>query len=207
MMSLPRRYFDEIKRAWSPYQGGNYRIIPFCTPVPIAPEAIVIGTNHSDFVIGGGALADQIASDFEHALPQVNTYLAHNNKFSTGLNEVCVRAGIKITENWLGTNRCALQTGSKGIGTVGNEPKFIRCQITMDQILRSLITELEPKNIILVGRYATGLYYPSSLTFEMLRPMTISFLGKELNIIPLQHPSRATYWDKAAERLKYNFQV
>jgi len=76
----------------------------------------------------------------------------------------------------------------------------------MDQILRNLIIEINPKNILLVGKYAAGLYYPSNLNFEEMNPMLLNFLGKDLNLIPIQHPSRAIYWKSAAERLRQCFQ-
>jgi len=205
-MNLPNRYFSEIKSAWSPYENGVHRIIPFCTPVNESPIAIVIGTNHSDFVIGGGRIAEQIATDFANALPQVNTYLQHDHRFSQGLREICAIANITITNNWIGTNRCALQTGPDGISILSRDVRFLRCQITMDQILRNLILEINPKNILLVGKYAAGLYYPNNLTFEEMNPMILNFSGKELNLIPIQHPSRATYWESAAERLRQCFQ-
>ena len=41
------KYFEDIKKIWSKLNNPN-RIIPFCTPLIMRPDFLIIGTNHSD---------------------------------------------------------------------------------------------------------------------------------------------------------------
>lgn len=204
---IANKYFQEIKTAWEPLNNFGLKIIPFCTPIMSFPKAIIIGTNHSDFVEGGGPEAEKIARNFERELPLINTYIDHNHTFAKGLRRVFELADIGMDNNFVGTNRCALQTGPGGINALQNSINFINCQIRMDIILKTFIDEIKPKNIILAGKYATGLYYNKDLTFEKIEPISIEleYLNQNYNLIPIPHPSRAAFWEEAADRLRKNF--
>ena len=80
---LAQQYFDAIQAVWSPYS-DQYRMIAFCTPVCSNPSAIIIGTNHSDFVQGGGTLSERIADRLAAEPPTENTFLVHDHKFAKG---------------------------------------------------------------------------------------------------------------------------
>lgn len=205
---VAQRYFDAIRDIWASFT-PTHRIIPFCTPVFERPDAVVIGTNHSDFVDGGGELADRIADNLANGLPRESTFLVHNHKFARGLREVCHRAKIRIDENWVGTNRCPVQTGPGGLDEVKNDPRFLACQTKMDRILQDLLAQIVPRNIILVGKYAIPLYYPSAGTARIgsLNPHEITFPGADIQtrIIPIPHPSRATFWKPAADTLNEHY--
>ena len=62
----------------------------------------------------------------------------------------------------MGTNRCAVQTGPDGIGELLSNPHYESCQAEMDKILKSIVEELKPTNVILVGKFAAELYYPNA---------------------------------------------
>jgi hypothetical protein len=203
-----QRYFNAIQNAWSPF-ATTRRIIPFCTPVLSRASAVVIGTNHSDFVDGGGERSERIADELASGVPKESTFLVHDHKFARGLWEVCNRAGIRIDETWMGTNRCAVQTGPGGLAEIEDDPHFSDCQTTMDRILRDLLAEIVPRNVILVGKYAIRLYYASAATASIssLKPRDITFPGADAQtrIIPIPHPSRATFWQPAADTLSRHF--
>jgi hypothetical protein len=201
---IGQRYFDAIKQTWAPFLPR--RIIPFCTPVMIRPTALVIGTNHSDFVRGGGPEADSIADALSRCVPSFSTFLEHSHTFAEGLRAVCDRAGLTIDQTWMGTNRCAVQTGPKGLDEIKSMPQFMSCQRSMDAILTELIDAVAPINLILAGRFACELFYPKGLTIEQLsaRDQTTSDRSR-VRIIPIPHWSRATFWALAAERLRQHF--
>ncbi|MFO0905744.1 MAG: hypothetical protein U0939_22240 [Pirellulales bacterium] len=204
----PQSFFNAMRAAWEPFS-RSHRIIPFCTPVFARPTALVIGTNHSDFVDGGGIAADQIADELAARLPKQSTFLFHDHKFARGLLEVCRRAGIRIDETWIGMNRCAVQTGPTGIQEIIRDPQFAACQASMDQILHELIAAVVPANVVLVGKYAAGLCYPHAphARFESLTPRDMQLPGGAAmtRVIPIPHPSRATFWQPAAEALASYF--
>ena len=202
------RYFNAIHNAWSPF-AETHRIIPFSTPAMSPASAVVIGTNHSDFVDGGGEMSERIADEFASGVPKESTFLVHNHKFARGLKEVCNRAGIQIDKSWMGTNRCAVQTGPSGLAEIKGDPHFSDCQASMDRILRDLLAEIVPQNVILVGKYAINLYYAraASASIVSLKPHDITFPGADAQtrIIPIPHPSRATFWQPAADTLSKHF--
>lgn len=203
-----QRYFKAIQNAWSPF-APTHRIIPFCTPVLSRASTVVIGMNHSDFVDGGGERSERIAGELASRVPRESTFLVHNHKFARGLWEVCNRAGIQIDETWMGTNRCAVQTGPSGLTAIEDDPQFSVCQTTMDRILQELVAEIVPRNVILVGKYAIRLYYASAATARIasLKPRDIRFpVGEaQTRIIPIPHPSRATFWQPTADALSRHF--
>jgi len=202
------RFFERIQAVWAEYS-RRYRIIPFCTPVFQRPNALVIGTNHSDFVDGGGAIADQIADRLAAEVPDESTFLVHDHKFAKGLQEVCRRASIDLDATWMGTNRCPIQTGPDGIDEIVTTPGFSQCQVQMDRVLRELITEITPRNVILVGKYAIRLFYAGAAkaTFRELKPRDVKVGGdgQFTRLIPIPHPSRATFWEPAAETLAQHY--
>lgn len=205
---LGKRYFNAIQNAWSPF-AKTHRIIPFCTPLMSSASAVVIGTNHSDFVDGGGETSERIADALASKVPKDNTFLVHNHKFAHGLREVCNRADIRIDKTWIGTNRCAVQTGPGGIAEIKKDPHFSDCQKMMDRILLDLLAEIMPQNVILVGKHAIGLYYASAAAASIvsLKPHDIPFPGADaqIRVIPIPHPSRAVFWQPAADALSKHF--
>ncbi|MDZ4819153.1 MAG: hypothetical protein SGJ20_09295 [Planctomycetota bacterium] len=204
----PQRWFDKIQETWAPFAQTRF-VIPFCTPIFERPSAVVVGKNHSDFVKGGGKESDLIAAEFANGLPKINTFLDHNHKFASGLKTICKRASIEIDETWIGTNRCAVQTGPDGIIEIERNRHFFDCQDKMDGILCELFAEIVPRNVILTGEYAAALYYPDAgrTPISLLRPRDITFPNTDstTRVIPIHHPSRATYWQPAAETLSKYF--
>ena len=79
-------YFNKIKSIWEPL-GMQNRIIPFCTPLKMNPNFLVIGLNHSDFD-SNPSKASEIADAYSTKIPSVNTYIEHNHKFAKGLRAV-----------------------------------------------------------------------------------------------------------------------
>ena len=123
-------YFNEIKSIWSKLENPN-RIIPFCTPLLHNPKFLIIGTNHSNnFDPHNADENNRIADSFSRTLPSENTFLRHKHPFAEGLKRVINSINqeyrdLKITEEWLGTNRCAIQTNSAGLGPdIENHPKY-----------------------------------------------------------------------------------
>jgi len=203
---LASRYFQEIREAWAPF-ALKYRIVPFCTPVFRHPSVVVIGTNHSDFDPSDIERSEAIADRYASGILEENTFLRHNHKFAIGLRDWCSHAGIAIDAGWIGTNRCAVQTGSGGIDELKDASHFDGCQSRMDDILRRLLADLAPKNIILTGKYAAALFYPSAdnkgTKFVDLKPRDELFgSGFSTRLIPIEHPSRKDLFrDKASQRL------
>jgi hypothetical protein len=205
--AIASKYFKRIKRIWQPLPGGR-RIIPFCTPIIHRPRVLVIGINHSDFVKGGGAEAERIADQLAARVPTASTFLLHAHQFAQGLHAVCGRAGIKIDERWVGTNRCAVQTGSAGIKELQKFGATLRaCQNSMDEVLLELIQEIKPRNVLLLGRYPSRLFFPSTSKLKDLNlsPLEIRTGRTMTRIIALPHPSYAPTWKIAAQRLKEQF--
>lgn len=201
---LGNRYFREIQRAWAPFE-RDFRIIPFCTAVFKNPSVLVIGINHSDFDPRNAHLSATIADQFAARVPKVSTFLVHNHTFAVGLREVCRLARITIDEAWIGTNRCAVQTGSGGTAILKNSKQFDKCQKTMDTILREFVAEIVPRNVILTGKEAAGVYYPNAekSTFSALQPRDeLLSKSRSTRLIPIEHPSRIhLIKDKASRRL------
>lgn len=184
----PSRFFDDIHACWRPVADGR-KVIPFCTPVNRQPEALVIGKNHSWFD-PSPEREHQIAEAYANALPQVNTFLQHDHTFAIRLRKYTQAAGIEVTENWVGTNRCAVQTGPDGIGELQRAPGFLACQLAMDRILLEFIHWLEPKNILLFGTYAHLLLYPKAKRLADATPKRLDLRsGASCKLLPLPHLS------------------
>ena len=90
-------------------------------------------------------------------MPSVNKYIENNHKFAKGLRAVIGRVNEQINtfdakpnENWVGTNRIAIQTGPEGADAVMRIYEYEECQKEMDRTLKSLIAFMKPKNILLV---------------------------------------------------------
>ncbi|HSR52314.1 MAG TPA: uracil-DNA glycosylase family protein [Acidobacteriota bacterium] len=203
--SFPDHYFKEIRTIWAAYQPK--RIIPFCTPVFRDPIALVIGTNHSDFA-QDLRRSEEIADNFASALPKENTFLLHDHRFAKGIREVVARAGLVLDERWIGTNRCAVQTGPIGIGSLRRTPHFRESEKRMDELLKRLIEDLRPRNIILTGGYACDLFYPDAQIFQDRPPRELDLKdGKKAKIIPIKHPSRGSNYKHAVKNLTRHFKT
>lgn len=202
---IGNRYFREIKEIWKPFV--DRRIIPFCTPMVVRPTVIVIGTNHAGFTRSGTPETCQIAEQFASAMPTINTYLEHDHHFANGLRSVCERADLRVDATWVGTNRCPIQTDSDGLGALPSHPRFEECQARMDDLLHSLIDDIEPKNVLLVGSYACDLFPPTGTPikdrdwFDMETPS-----GQPFHVISVKHFSDARRWNDVVPVLKAGFQ-
>lgn len=213
---LERRYFDRVKNIWKAFEPaarakGKY-IIPFCTPIVMTPPALVIATNHSDFAPGLPSMADNIARKFSEEMATVNTYIVHDHNFARGMRDVCGIAGIDITEEWVGTNRCAVQwePGDSKIKEIERiaPMAFAECQRAMDDTLRELVLEISPRNVILVGKYARRLFYQKERqgqTFDDFPPKWDPHAEGKTWVIPIEHPTYPNNRQKAARRLKEHF--
>ncbi len=201
-------FFEETKRIWAYFDVPPRRIIPLCTPVYQRPPALVIGTNHSVFTERVSLAADLIGNRMATAVPTVNTFTQHSHTFSKGLRAACSNAGIPLGYNWVGTNRCAVQTGSNGVKGIKEKSKvrFEECQQRMDVLLRNFIRIILPRNVILAGRHAIELYYPDkrNTCIKDLDCLDIGSGKNEIRIIPIHHPSRNTFRQKIVDRLKDN---
>ncbi len=132
------KWCSRIREIWSPLADGR-RIIPFCTPLRRFADALVVRINHSDFVAGGGQVSEDIADSYSVDDLSVNTFVAHDHKFAHGLRSVAERAGLRVTDTWMGTNRCAIQAGPEGIKELETTSGFIVAQIAMDGLLKEVI--------------------------------------------------------------------
>ena len=211
-------FFPRIRAVWTGL-APDRRIIPFCTPVFPNPRVLVIGTNHSDFdprdPVNSAAIADAFAS----REPDVNTFTAHSHHFARGLEEIAtiIREthgveGFEVGNDWMGTNRCAVQTDSSGIEPLRFDLSFSDRQNEMDALLKSLVKCVKPDNVVLAGKYACALYYPDAIkknkSIGELLPKRI-LVDKETRqttqLIPVWHFSPK--WDgpecreKTAERM------
>lgn len=213
-ISIGQDYFQRIRECWRPVAKGK-RIIPFCTPVIRRPTALVIGMNHSLFAAEAIAMtgpcekrlkSDYVAEELSKGVPTSHTYLSNTGKtFVSGLREVCRRADITIDKKWVGTNRCGIQTGPDGLADLKKLSCFRQCQACMDEILRELVEVIRPRNVLLIGKYAAALYFPSGNIRDLKPQNRETKSGHAVRVIALQHPSYATFWADAAKRLKKSF--
>ena len=203
-------YFNEIINIWSQLNLNN-RIIPFCTPMKLNAKFFVIGLNHSTFSNNCNE-ANKIANDFSKSIPKINTYVNHNHKFAKGLRQVLVRVHNEFKdfdsfpdEQWLGTNRIAIQTDSKGAEPIINHKHYDRCQQKMDALLKSLIYFSKPKNVLLVGKDAAEIFgYNKKLSLNEMKFSKFQVCAerkKTVNIIPIHHFSRGSFYQPAADRI------
>ena len=200
-----QRYFDEIRTIWSPF-AARHRIIPFCTAVFLNPTALVIGTNHSDFVDGGGSEADRIALEFASGVSTLrNTYLDDNHKFAVGLRRVCQGANVGIERTWIGTNRCVVQAGHEGLKELASNTFFKECRQKMDVVLPSGGGDFTPQRYpcwqirngpLLRERGGMG------VTFDDLLPREPDSRNpyRPIRLIPIQIVSRPVFWTKASSQ-------
>ena len=191
-------YFIQIKLIWEKLDNPN-RIIPFCTPLILNPKFVIIGTNHSDnFHPSDEDENNRIADLFSNQLStEEHTFLDHKHPFAIGLREIVSEMQkdykeFRITKEWLGTNRCAIQTNRKGLGDkILKHPEYEDCEKKMDNLLKDFIRFIKPKNIILTGKHACGLYYPDKNLKDMKCKKLL--LDKESaetsNLIPIWHLS------------------
>lgn len=198
-------YFDEIHTIWKPMNDKG-RIISFCTPLIHNPKVLVIGTNHSNnFDPHNPTENNRIADAFSKALPQEHTFLEHNHPFAKGLRDVISKVqrelqkeeqrefpNFELSKEWIGTNRCAIQTGSGGLGSIDWHGEFNSCQKEMDKLLKKFIAFAKPKNVILTGKYACDLFYPKGMPIREMKSEKVPYgEGVEgyYNVIPIMHPS------------------
>ena len=114
------------------------------------------------------------------------------------VNEQINTFDAKPNENWVGTNRIAIQTGPEGADAVMRIYEYEECQKEMDRTLKSLIAFMKPKNILLVGNETCGgFYYPpkkENMENKKIKKVLINKDTRELaNVIPLWHFSRGTF--------------
>lgn len=180
------------------------RLIPLCTPAVMKPSALVIGTNHSVFVDGGGPKSEELARNYAgDNLKKRNTLVDDHHRFARNLRNLVARAGQRVGRDWVGTNRCAIQTGEIGIDEFKSSHWHIAAQSAMDQLLFQLIGHLQPKNLILCGNYAAELMFGPGAQISRLNPTKkrIVFRHQQsgvasefvANAIPVWHPSRVRY--------------
>ena len=177
-------YFDEIQKIWG-RMNGEGRIIPFCTPLIFNPKFLVIGTNHADnFDPNNETENNRIADSFANALPQEHTFLEHNHPFAGALRNVIFEVqqkypDFKLSEEWIGTNRCAIQqTDSGGLDSIRKHGQFKSCQVEMDQLLKKFIAFVKPKNVILTGRFACEVIYPEKQNISDMKSRKVLY-GKD----------------------------
>ena len=205
-------YFDEIRRIWKKLDSPN-RIIPFCTPMKLNPKFLVIGINHSDFCPDDSAKSNRIAEDFSKGIPIENTFIKHDHTFAKGLRAVIKRVHNEFndfdelpSDEWVGTNRIAIQTGSEGAGEIMALTNYSDCQKDMDKTLKSLISYMKPKNIILAGNDACdNFFYPEGKTMadKKFKKVIVDKETRETtNIIPVWHFSYTSFYAKTEKRLK-----
>jgi hypothetical protein len=205
-----QEYFESIKSIWNKLENPN-RVIPFCTPLFHNPKFLIIGTNHSNnFDPYDEEENNRIADSFSKKIPEENTFLKHHHPFAKGLDRVVSSVNqdykdLKISEEWIGTNRCAIQTNSAGLGSeIKNHPSYKASQEKMDKLLKSFINFIEPKNVILTGMYACELYYPGKKLKDMNSKKVLFKKGsnKTFNLIPVEHLSLNYNTQKVINRLK-----
>jgi len=188
------QFFDGIKNIWARLEQPN-RIIPFCTPLMLNPTFLVIGTNHTNnFCLYNETENNRIADSFSNEIPKENTFLEHHSKFSVSLRSLVCKVNkdfkdFYITDEWLGTNRCAVQTDSDGITSLDGLSNYKECEKEMDLLLKAFVRYIKPKNVILTGEHACRLYYPKGPVQDM--PSKKSIFGKgctdTFNLIPVKH--------------------
>ena len=202
-----RIFFKETLRIWRTFDVLPRRIIPLCTPVYQYPPALVIGTNHSVFTPRVTLENDMIGAQMAAGVPVVNTFIQHHHTFTNGLRAACEDADITLGHDWVGTNRCAVQTGPTGIKGLRDEDRgaFDSCQQKMDILLKNLIYIIAPRNVILAGRYAINLFYSNSTPIEDLECLDIGYGRQKIRIIPINHPSMNYNIQKVSDKLKQCF--
>ena len=208
-------YFDQIKLIWEKLGVPN-KIIPFCTPLKKNPKFLIIGINHADFD-SQKYIAKDIADRFSKKLPDLNTFVSHKHKFANGLKKViqivheCYETFDEFpNEDWVGTNRIAVQTGERDILShyeqLENLDGYDECKEEMDELLISLISFMNPKNILCAGKKScAGLFdYDNEAELKDMKHKKF-LINKEknqtVNIIPVQHFSRGAFHAPAAERI------
>ena len=130
------------------------RLIPLCTPVLFGPRALVIGTNHSVFVDGGGARSEELAKNYaDDNREGRHTLVDDHHKFARNLRKLAARAGQKVDRDWVCTNRCAIQTGEIGIDGFKFDDWHRAVQSSVDDLLLQFIGYVQPRNLILCGNY------------------------------------------------------
>ncbi len=205
-------YFDEIKRIWGGLSCTDKRIIPFCTPLVRNPKMLVIGTNHSDRfhpqLFGENKrIADAFAREIQ---TDMHSYMHHIHPFARGLAKVVSNVQrhhprFGMTTQWVGTNRCAIQTEGKGIETLKKIKGYEACQRQMDALLKEFVRFVAPEAVLLIGEYACGLYYDGRVIDEMAISYQSCDDGTQSAIIPLWHVASKErtehYRNKTAARL------
>ena len=208
------KYFERIKLTWSEL-GVSNKIIPFCTPLKKNPKFLIIGINHTDFSSNKNE-AKTIAENFSQDLPDVNTFIEHDHRFAKGLRSVIKRVHSRCNgfddfpnEDWVGTNRIAIQTSSSDIfnhyDQLESLDQYDKCKKEIDKLLRSLISFMQPKNIILAGQKSfEGLYFPKDSKLKDVKHKKILIdvkNRKTTNVIPIPHLSRGSFFKEAEERI------
>jgi len=181
------------------------RLIPLCTPVPAEVDVLMIGINHAAFDEYDEAEAERIATEFTADVPVVNTYLTHNHNFARQLRAVVGKAGLEITDRWVGTNRCPVQTGTESFHDAIEKQKFPwfeEAAQKMDDLLKGLVRSTSPKCVVLAGDYAAKLYYKGKFKITELAPSVIKTSQGKTLLVPIPHVSRASYHAEAIERLR-----
>lgn len=186
----------------APYGG---RLIPLCTPVMNHPPSLVIGANHSDFAPKDLGQSERIAQAYADGVPQENTFIAHDHRFAQGLHRVCGKSGITIDGNWVGTNRCPIQTGPNGIGDFNKTEWFQSLLPQMDALLDELIWSIAPRNVLLCGEFAKDSVFKGKVPITQAKPRPIVRRGVKIQFIPICHPSRGTHDDISMRRLQESF--
>ena len=205
-------YHFEIKKIWKELNLPNL-IIPFCTPMKPRPKFLVIGLNHSDFAPNNTAESNRIAMEFSTAIPKENTYVRHRHKFAQGLRNIIKKVQMdfkdfdyKPTDEWVGTNKIAIQTDSSGAKCIVNQEGYKRCQKKMNEVLISLIKFMKPKNVLLSGKDAAHIFpfYKDKKLGDMdYQKYHLDDEGNETtNLIPLHHFSWTTHYKRAADGIK-----
>ncbi len=185
--TISRDYFDRIVDCWAPFRDVGL-IIPFCTPVLRNPTVLVIGTNHSWFD-PNLKNAGEIDHMFATGVPKVNTFCSHNHRFAKVLRSRFATIGTTINETWMGTNRCAVQTGSVGLRSLKKRREFKLCQKNMDDIPVEIIERQNPRTILLCGNYAQSLatderQTTSKHTTSILEPLN----SWRSRVVAIPHP-------------------
>ena len=180
------------------------------------PKFLVIGINHADFSTQRN-IAEDIAFRFSKNLPDINTFVSHKHKFANGLKKVIQKVNEcyetfddSPNEDWVGTNRIAVQTGKRDILShyeqLENLNEFDECKEEMDELLISLISFMNPKNILCAGKKSCAGIFDYDDKAEVKDMKHKKFLinkekNQTINIIPVQHFSRGTFYAPAAGRI------
>lgn len=181
------------------------RIIPICTPIKRPVEALLIGTNHSDFD-RDPKKAEEIAIGYTNRAPtedQDHTLMHHDHTYANRWKEIVKDTEFRITYNWAATNRCPIQTGPVGIRHIKECQWFIEAEGKMDTLLWYLIDATSPKYVFLCGEYALGLHehfrdqYKKTKSIFSIKPQD----RNGTTLVPLWHPSYPANKKRTIERL------